>query len=261
MAVEIDPRVCSDLLSKMSDEIAAKAPSSALDRSVVEAIAEARAVSEAAGQGLRAALADIYPGIQWVDEEERPADSDYWLCDPIDGAYHFLQGLPLWSSSLVLIRAGAPFLSVVHDATRRETFLAVKSGGASCNGRSISVSPKSDLSAAVVGTAIPPLAQVGETEQEQALAMLAAVAKAAFVIRPMAAVSLQLAYVAAGRLDAYWENGRDAADWLAGSLLVREAQGVVTHLHGGSFGWSGKGIVAGNRELHTGLQRIISSGA
>jgi len=84
----------------------------------------------------------------------------------------------------------------------------------------------------------PRVAQVGEAEQTEALELLGTLSRAVFVVRPMATVSLQLAYVAADRVDAYWENGRDAADWLAGSLLVREAGGVVTHLDGGPFGWS-----------------------
>ena len=257
MSVHLDPTPCSDLLRAVSEQIAADAPRSACDGSVVELIGRARAVSEDASRQLRASLAELHPDIGWTDEEARPTQGDYWLCDPIDGAYHYLQGLPLWSSSLVLVRNGRPLLSVVHDATRDETFVATELGGATCNGVPMRVSPKSAVSSAVVGTAIPPLAQVGEAEQDEALAMLASAARATFVVRPMAAVSLQLAYVAAGRLDAYWENGRDAADWLAGSLLIREAGGVVSHLDGASFGWSGSGIVAGNGTLHTTLQPLL----
>ena len=254
---QLDPGTCADLLRAVSEQIASQAPRSACDGSVAELIGRARAVSEAASRQLRAALAKLHPGIGWTDEEARPTQGDYWLCDPIDGAYHYLQGLPLWSSSLVLVRAGRPFLSIVHDATRSETFVATESGGAKCNGVPVLVSPKSALAASVVGTAIPPLAQVGDAEHTQALALLGAVSRAAFVVRPMAAVSLQLAYVAAGRLDAYWENGRDVADWLAGSLLVQEAGGVVSHLDGSSFGWSGSGILAGNGKLHTVLQPLL----
>ena len=135
--------------------------------------------------------------------------------------------------------------------------MAREAGGATCNGVPLRVSPKAALASAVVGTAIPPLAQVGAAEQDEALTMIAAAARAAFAIRPMAAVSLQLAYVASGRLDAYWENGRDAADWLAGSLLVREAGGTVTHLDGATFGLSGYGVLASNGKLHAGLQPLL----
>ncbi len=257
MSAHLDPEPCSDLLRSVSEQIAAEAPRSASDGTVGELIGRARAVSEDASRRLRTSLAELHPDIGWTDEEARPTQGDYWLCDPIDGAYHYLQGLPLWSSSLVLVRAGQPFLSIVHDATRDETFVATELGGAKCNGVPMRVSPKSAPAAAVLGTTIPPLAQVGKAEQDEALAMLAAMARAAFVVRPMAAVSLQLAYVAAGRLDVYWENGRDVADWLAGSLLVREAGGVVSHLDGKSFGLSGYGVLAGNSKLHTALQPLL----
>ena len=147
-------------------------------------------------------------------------------------------------------------MSFVYDPTRGEV-AATETGGATCNGAPISVSPKTNLAAAVVGTAIPPLAQVGDVEHAEALTLLRAATRNVFVVRPMAAVSLQLAYVAAGRLDAYWENGRDTGDWLAGAMLVRGAGGLVTHLDGATFGWAGEGIAAGNRTLHAALQPLL----
>ena len=257
MSAHADPERCADLLQAVSAQIAAEAPRKASDGSLAELIGHARAVSEDASRRLRASLAELYPDIGWIDEEARPTQGDYWLCDPIDGAYHYLQGLPLWASSLVLVRADQPLLAIVHDATRNESFVASDEGGATCNGIPMRVSPKSALASAVIGTAIPPLSQVGAAEQDEALTMIAAAARASFAIRPMAAVSLQLAYVASGRLDAYWENGRDAADWLAGSMLVHEASGTVTHLDGASFGWSGYGVLATNGKLHAGLQPLL----
>lgn len=232
-------------------------PVSASDNSVTGAINRVRAVSATAANALRSALAAHYPEIGWVGEDATPPPTDYWLSDPIDGAYHYLQGLPLWSSSLVLVRAGRPVLSVVHDPTRDELFVAREGGGAACNGDALHVSPKSVVAASVVGAAIPPMVQVGQAEQDEALAMLSAMARSVFVVRPMAAVSLQLAYVAAGRLDAYWENGRDVGDWLAGALLVQEAGGLVSHLDGTQFGCSGAGILASNNRLHAELHTIL----
>ncbi|WP_341774884.1 inositol monophosphatase family protein [Burkholderia gladioli] len=77
-------------------------------------------------------------------------------------------------------------------------------------------------------------------------------------VRPMAATSLQLAYVAAGRLDAYLETGDDAADWLAGALLIREAGGTVTDLRNERFGWSGDGVLGTNAKLHRALVAMIA---
>lgn len=213
-----------------------------------------RRLSAQAAGDLRKTLSIEYPAIGWADEDhinERDAPP-YWLYDPIDGAYHFLQGLPLWSSSLALIVGGKPVLSVVHDPSQRETFVAQKGGGAICNGRRLKVSRKQDPATAVLGTSIPPLAQVGPEERDRAMALIKIASDRVFVIRPMAAVSLQLAYVAAGRLDGFWEVGDDPGDWLAGSLLVTEAGGQATTLAGGDMA-TGEGILAGNPAIHSHL--------
>jgi myo-inositol-1(or 4)-monophosphatase len=251
----IDLNLCAGLLREATDRISAidERPSSNQDLPAI--IGWVNQISRDAVAALRPRLAAIYPEIGWLGEEDRPegAVSSYWLYDPVDGAYHFLQRLPLWSSSLVLVHEGQPVLSIVYDPAMKEVFTATLGGGAMCNGKPISVAAKTEAKSAVAGTAIPPLVQVGNDEQDQAINLIRAVAKKLFVVRPMAAVSLQLAYVAAGRLDAYWENGRDAADWLAGALLVREAGGIVSDLHGHVFGWSGEGILASNKSLHDSL--------
>ena len=257
MATKIDLDHCADALRSLSNEVAQTGPRMAREASPADLVRHAREVSAQASRRLRASLAELHPEIGWTDEEARPDGRDYWLYDPIDGAYHFLQGLPLWSSSLALIRHGRAVASIVYDPKGDELFAAIENGGTTCNGVPVAVSPKTSITAAVVGTAIPPLTQVGEAEHAEALTLLGAASCAVFVVRPMAAVSLQLAYVAAGRLDAYWENGRDAGDWLAGSHLVSEAGGTVTHLDGAAFGWDGEGIVAGNSVMHAALQRAL----
>jgi myo-inositol-1(or 4)-monophosphatase len=261
LSFPIDIEICTGLLRAMTDRIAAVTKRPGPDQDLSSIIQWVNQASKDAADTLSSQLASQYPDIGWMGEEERAegCNSAYWLYDPIDGAYHFLQGLPLWSSSLVLMLNGEPVFSAVYDATSAEIFVATRRQGATCNGKPISVSAKTDLSTAVVGTAIPPLAQVGEAEQDQALALIGAVSKRVFVVRPMAAVSLQLAYVAAGRLDAYWENGRDAADWLAGSLLVTEAGGRVSDLTGHAFGWAGNGVLAGNAHLHGALLPVVSA--
>jgi myo-inositol-1(or 4)-monophosphatase len=254
---DIDGAACAALVREIADEFAARGAKSGPNATIADMIAHVRGVSEAAGIRMRAALAGLYPAIGWTNEEGRPGDDDYWLYDPIDGAYHWLQGLPLWASSLVLVRGGRPVFSIVYHPSMKEMFVAVEGGGATCNDVPIRVSLKSNQAAAVVGTAVPPLGQVGEAEQDEALGLLRTVARSVFVVRPMAAASLQLAYVAAGRLDAYFENGRDAADWLAGTLLIREADGVVTDLAGDAFGWSGDGMLSASAALHPAMLATI----
>jgi myo-inositol-1(or 4)-monophosphatase len=254
---EVNANVCADLVRTLADRIATTGSSIGESDDIGAMIAHVREVSGAAEIRMRSALASLYPSIGWTNEEGRPAAEDYWLYDPIDGAYHWLQGLPLSASSLVLVRSGKPVLSIVYDPSMGEVFVARIGEGATCNSQPIKASPKSNLSAAVVGTAVPPLGQVGESEQDDALNLIRTVARTVFVVRPMAAASLQLAYVAAGRLDAYFENGRDAADWLAGALLIQEAGGVVTDLAGNEFGWSGDGILSAGAVLHPAMTAAI----
>lgn len=253
----IDTQFCADLLRTMTTQISTQGSNNDPAAPLEASIAHIRSLSGQAEDSMRAALAALYPDIGWTPEEDLPDAEDYWLYDPIDGAYHYLQGLPLWSSSLVLVRGGEPVLAIVHDPAMDEMFIATQGAGATCNGKPIYVSAKSDLRAAVTGMAIPPLAQVGAAQQNEALALLGSVARSVFVVRPMAATSLQLAYVAAGRLDAYAETGQDATDWLAGALLIREAGGIVTDLHGTPFGWSGDGILASSQLLHKGLLAAV----
>lgn len=257
----IDTELCTALFRAVTDQIAVIPAPPGSEQDVPSLIGRIKRVSQNAAQKLRGQLATLYPEIAWSGEELRPEGTDalHWIYDPVDGAYHYAQGLPLWASSLALVRNGGPMFSVVYDPTRAEIFVAVQGQGATCNGNKVSVSAKAEASAAVVGAALPPLAQVGEAEQDQALALIGGVSKRVFVIRPMAAASLQLAYVACGRLDAYWENGKDVADWLAGSLLVTEAGGVVSDLTGRACGWSGDGILAGNVALHRALMPVVSA--
>lgn len=260
-SLTIDTELCTALLRAVTDQIAVIPTRPSPDQDVPSIIGRVKKVSQNATRMLRGHLAALYPDIVWAGEELPPESTDdvYWLYDPVDGAYHYAQGLPLWASSLALVRNGAPVFSVVYDPTRAEIFVAVQGQGMTCNGNKVSVSAKVEANAAVVGSTLPPLAQVGEAEQDQALSLISAVTKHVFVIRPMAAVSLQLAYVACGRLDAYWENGKDIADWLAGFLLVTEAGGVVSDLRGRAFGWSGEGILAGNATLHRSLMPVVSA--
>ena len=128
MSASPDPQRCADLLQAVSEQIAMEAPRKASEGSVPEMIGHARAVSADANRRLRASLAELSPEIGWTDEEARPTQGDYWLCDPIDGAYHYLQGLPLWSSSLVLVRADQPLLAIVHRRDTEREFCGERGG-------------------------------------------------------------------------------------------------------------------------------------
>lgn len=258
---KINPDVVASRLRGNADKIAARMDRPTPASDLIEVIKWVRDLSWRASKELRIALKSDYPAIGWVGEEERPESSGglYWIHDAIDGAYHFLQRLPLWSSSLALVRDGHAIFGLVYDPSSQELFAALEGLGATLNGKAIAVSHKSCLSTAVVATAIPPIFQAGDREHARSVNLLRAVAPQVFASRQMASASLQLAYVAAGRLDGYWEVGEDTPDWLAGSLLLREAGATVTDLAGDAFGWNCDGILAAPRPVYDQLLKIIRS--
>jgi myo-inositol-1(or 4)-monophosphatase len=207
---------------------------------------------------LRTELTKGRPGYGFLMEESgATAGSDAkncWIVDPLDGTTNFLHGLPHWAISIALEREGEIVAGVVYEPLRDEMFWAEKGAGAFLNDRRLRVSARRQLSEAVIGTGIP-FAQRGD--HESYLGTLGAVMAATSGVRRFGAASLDLAYVAAGRLDGYWEFGLAPWDIAAGILLVREAGGYVTDLAGG-HGMLGSGdVLAANDHLHLPLGRLL----
>jgi len=254
--------VAAALLRGITDEIASGAQASSGSESIPELIDRVREVSEQSQAQMRSALEAAFPEIGWNDSEDKQdpqaGAAPYWVYDPIDGAYHYLQGLPLWSSSLALIKDGQAILALVYDPCKRELFAAEAGKGTTLNGRPVKASAKADLHTAVVGTALPPFDSGGAGEHALAAKLLVETSKHVFVIRQMAAASLQLAYVAAGRLDAYVETGKDVYDWIAGCLLVQEAGGIATSLDGTPFDVNADGILVAAAGLHNSLHESVA---
>lgn len=261
MNTQIDINACTALLRAATDLIAASSDRPSLTDDLGSLVHWGREKSKIAAETMKRRLLELYPDIGWVGEEQVPHDGDnrYWVYDPIDGGYHFLQGLPLWSSSLALMQGGRCRLGVIYDPTLGELFVAEEGRGATRDGQPIAVRSKPQLESAVLGTAVPPIAQVGAAEHAQAVALFEAISCKVFVVRQMASASLQLAYVAAGRLDGYFEVGNDIPDWLAGALMIRESGGLVTDLAGDVFGWQSEGVLAGSSPTHAALLPIIGT--
>jgi myo-inositol-1(or 4)-monophosphatase len=155
-----------------------------------------------------------------------------WLVDPLDGTVNFLYGFPAWAVSVALEDAGEAAVGVVLDPLRDECFSAVRGEGASMNGSSLSVSAETDLSRAMLATGF---SYEPERRARQADLMLELLPRVRD-IRRAGAAALDLCYVAAGRVDAYYERGLNAWDWAAGRLIVEEAGGVVADLDGDPHG-------------------------
>jgi myo-inositol-1(or 4)-monophosphatase len=170
-----------------------------------------------------------------------------WIIDPLDGTTNFLHGIPHFAISVALEQRGEVVAGVVYDALRDEVFWAEKGAGAYVNRQRLRVSARHRLAQSVIATGIP----FGERAGKRAFsAMLSAVMERTAGVRRFGAASLDLAWVAAGRYDAFWEVGLSPWDVAAGIVLVREAGGFVTDLGGGPGMLYGGTIVAGNNRLH-----------
>ena len=156
-------------------------------------------------------------------EQVRSAEN-VWIIDPLDGTTNFIHGFPQYAISIALMQRGTVTQAVVYDPTRDELFTASKGGGAFLNDRRIRVSRRTRLDEALVGTGFP-YRQLGRLDDY--LAMLRSVTEKSAGVRRAGAAALDLAYVACGRLDAFFEMGLAPWDVAAGSLLVTEAGGLV----------------------------------
>jgi myo-inositol-1(or 4)-monophosphatase len=150
-----------------------------------------------------------------------------WYVDPLDGTINYLYGIPHWAVTICCADSSGPLAGVVYDPVRGELFEATRGGGAACGGRAIAVTKKTDLATALVATGF---AYVAESRRRQGR-VLEQILDAVRDVRRAGAASLDLAFVAAGRLDGYFESVDKPWDWMAGALLVSEAGGRVTQLH------------------------------
>jgi myo-inositol-1(or 4)-monophosphatase len=207
---------------------------------------------------LREELAKARPAFGFLMEEsgaQTGADgSQRWIVDPLDGTTNFLHGIPHFCISAALERDGEIVAGIVHDPLRDEMFWAEKGIGAFVNDRRLRVSARRKLADAVIGTGIP----FRERGNHPAyLAMLAGVMESTAGVRRMGAAALDLAYVAAGRFDGFFEIGLSPWDVAAGLLLVREAGGYASEIDGGKNVLEGGSILAANDHLHLHLGGLL----
>ena len=199
-------------------------------------------------------LAQHFPGERVVAEEGdtgrwQPSE-DAWLVDPLDGTTNFVHGLPFFAVSLARVREGRVDLGIVHAPYLRETFWARRGGGAELNARPLHVATRTSLDAALLATGFP---YDIRTNPHNNLAQWAHLAVRCRGLRRCGSAALDLAYVAAGRFDGYWEYRLRPWDLAAGALLVEEAGGVVTHPSGRADTLSSGDVVAANPILHAQL--------
>ncbi|HEY0567780.1 MAG TPA: inositol monophosphatase family protein [Xanthobacteraceae bacterium] len=211
---------------------------------------------------LRAELAKARPTYGFLGEEggrtEGEDKSHTWIVDPLDGTTNFLHGIPHFAISIGLEREGAMIAGLIYNPVTEELFIAERGQGAFLNDQRLRVAARRRLSEAVVACALP---HYGRGDLALGLKELAAVQVKVAGLRRFGAAALDLAYVAAGRFDAYWERNLSAWDMAAGILIVREAGGYVTDILGGEEILATGHVVAGNEWVQPELLGLLKSAA
>jgi myo-inositol-1(or 4)-monophosphatase len=184
------------------------------------------------------------------------AESDFlWIIDPLDGTTNFVHGFPQFAVSIAVQRRGRMEHGVVYDPLRQELFTTSRGDGAQLDGKRIRVSSQVGLDRALIGTGFPYRANMQYLDNY--MAMMKVVMQATAGIRRPGAAALDLAYVAAGRLDAFWEFGLSPWDTAAGTLLITEAGGLVGTLTGGEYKQQGH-ILAGSPKVYAALLEALA---
>ncbi len=208
----------------------------------------------------RALVAERFPDHDVVAEEEGGAGSRgsrfCWLFDPLDGTTNFAHGLPVFCSSLALEVDGRLEVAAVYDPTRRELFTAERGVGAFLNGAPLAVSRVSTLIDALLVTGFP---YDVVAKADQLLGLFDRFIRKSQAVRRLGSAALDLCYVAAGRLDGFWERGLKPWDVAAGALIVGEAGGTVTGMEGGPFDCRSGHVVASNGLLHGDMLATIAA--
>ncbi len=205
-------------------------------------------------------LSKARPGYGFLMEEggvvEGADKSHRWIIDPLDGTTNFLHGIPQFAISVGLEREGQMVAGVIYNPVTDELFLAEKGQGAFLNDRRLRVSARRDITQCVIGCGIP---HIGRPGHDTFLKEERAVMQNASGLRRMGAASLDLAYVAAGRFDGYWEAGLSPWDMAAGIVLVREAGGTVSDINGREDMLNSGGVIVGNEMIFGQLSKILKT--
>lgn len=219
-----------------------------------------------AEQTLREELTRARPGYAFLMEESGASGGDNWswrwIVDPLDGTTNFLHGIPHWAISIALekrLADGGTELTagVVYNPVNDEMFWGEKGAGSFVNGQRLRVSARREMKDALLATGIP-FAAVAPQRRLAFARTLGTLMPQVAGIRRFGSAALDLAWVAAGRYDGFWELGLNAWDYAAGLILIREAGGFVTNPEGG-LTVEGD-LVAGNAHLHARLREIVADG-
>ncbi|HEX2295036.1 MAG TPA: inositol monophosphatase family protein [Actinomycetota bacterium] len=208
----------------------------------------------AAERAIYETISAVRPDDGWVAEEGTAAESSTgvtWVADPLDATVNYLFRIPIWCVSIAAEDADGPVAGVVHDPNRNETFTASRGGGAFRNGEPIRVSDRADLSTALIATGF----EYDRDLRAYQAKVVADVLPSVRDIRRAGSAALDLASVACGRVDGYYESSTERWDRAAGELLVREAGGVISDLPNPTG--RSPGLIAAGPGIHAALDALV----
>lgn len=212
----------------------------------------------ASQEAIRSVLLGSFPGHAFLSEEgDRQVDLDAeycWVVDPLDGTTNYVHQLPHYAVSVALLQGGQPIVGAIFDPVHGECFTGTHGGGARLNGKPMHTSDVRSLSGALVTASFAPKVSRGSKEIDQ---FVAAVTHCQ-AVRRTGSAALNMCYLAAGRVDAFWALSTHPWDVAAGALLVQEAGGVVTNIDGGPFDLrSAHPAAAANDDLHRAFCQLL----
>jgi myo-inositol-1(or 4)-monophosphatase len=214
-------------------------------------------VDRAAERIIIESLLEAYPSHAILAEESgAQGESEYvWIIDPLDGTTNFLHGVPQYAVSIGLQHNGIMTQAVIYDPTKNDLFTATRGRGAFRNDKRLRVSKRKEMADSLIGTGFP---YTNFEHMDAYMAIFTDVMQKSAGLRRPGAASLDLAWTAAGRYDGFFETGLKPWDMAAGALLITEAGGMVSDLHGSDTYLKTGHICAGNPDIHQQLLHIIS---
>ena len=211
-----------------------------------------------AEETIREELMRARPSYGFLGEEGKEIEGEdptrRWIVDPLDGTTNFLHGLPHWAVSIALEHKGQIVAGVIYDPTKDEMFYAEKGGGAWLNESRLRVSGRHKLIESIFATGLP---FAGRADLPETIRDLARILPACAGVRRFGAAALDLAYVAAGRYDGFWERGLHAWDLAAGLVIVREAGGIVEPLNEGGDIMEDGQVICANEPIFETFAKVI----
>jgi myo-inositol-1(or 4)-monophosphatase len=220
-------------------------------------------VDKTAEEHLVANLAELIPDAGFITEEETVNSKGAiynWIIDPLDGTTNFIHGVPTYSISIALYENDAPVLGVVYEINRGEMFYTYKGGNAFLNNKVIRVSQRKELSSSLLATGFP---YYNFEKQVQYMALLSEMMRKTHGIRRIGSAAVDLAYVACGRFDAFFEYNLNSYDVAAGAYLVQQAGGHILNFSGGDEFIETREILATNalvdEEMLEAMQRHFNA--